>query len=200
VPRKNDESPLYISSGTWSLMGTELSRPICTEASRLKNFTNEGGYNNKIRYLKNIMGLWLIQSVKKELNDEFSFAQFNKMAENSKIETVINANDPRLFSPKSMISTIQEICRETNQQSPETPDEIAAVIYKSLAKSYAETAAEIEEITGKKFKEICIVGGGAKAEYLNKLTEEYCKKTVITGPTEATAIGNLLVQMEAGTH
>jgi rhamnulokinase len=187
---------LFISSGTWSLMGTQLPAPNCTEESRLKNFTNEGGYQNRYRYLKNIMGLWLIQNIKKELNNKFTYSQLNEMAESANIQTTINANDPRLLSPKNMHETIKQICRETNQQVPQTPGETAAVIYQSLAASYAKTAAEIEEITGKKFPEICIMGGGAKAEYLNKLTAKFCQKTVITGETEATATGNLIVQME----
>lgn len=178
-------------------MGTEREKPDCSKLSRIKNFTNEGGYNFRFRYLKNIMGLWLIQCVKKELNNRFSFAELSEMAEITKIKAIIDVNDNRLFSPQNMIEAIQNLCRETGGQIPEEPCELAAVIYNSLALSYSRTAAELEEITGETYEKICIVGGGAKVEYLNKLTAKYCNKIVIAGHSEATAIGNLAVQMIA---
>jgi len=195
------DDTLFISSGTWSLMGIERDAPDCSEQSRSKNFTNEGGYNFRYRYLKNIMGLWLLQCVKKELGD-FSFQELSDMAESANIEAAINANDSRLFAPKSMTRAIQTLCAEAGCPTPKTPAELAAVIYNSLAKSYAQTASELEQITGRTFDKICIVGGGSKAKYLNKLTEEYCKKSIITASlltealfTEATAVGNLIAQM-----
>jgi rhamnulokinase len=117
------------------------------------------------------------------------------MAKNAKISTTINANDTRLFSPKNMIKTIQNICSENGGKIPQKPAELAAVIYNSLAKSYAQTAAELEEISGRKYEKICIVGGGANAEYLNDLTAKFCEKEIIVGAAEATAIGNLAAQM-----
>ncbi|MCL1844234.1 MAG: rhamnulokinase [Defluviitaleaceae bacterium] len=191
VPKEN---ALYISSGTWSLMGIERDTPDTGEKSRAANFTNEGGYNS-YRYLKNIMGLWIIQNVKKELGDKFSYAQLNEMAENANVETAIDATDKRLFAPKNMTETICEMCREAGEPVPQNPGEIAAVVYNSLAKSYSQTAAQIEGLTGKTYESICIIGGGAKAEYLNKQTKKYCNKTIYAGPTEATATGNLIVQM-----
>ncbi|MCL2387488.1 MAG: rhamnulokinase [Defluviitaleaceae bacterium] len=199
VPNKD---ALYISSGTWSLMGIQRDTPDCTTLSRIKNFTNEGGYNNKFRYLKNIMGLWLIQQVKKELGDKHTYAELNEMAEAVESASptpipTIDVNDPRLLSPQNMTKTIQTLCREEGHSAPQTIGELAAVIYHSLAKSYSQTAAEIEELTGKTYDTICIVGGGAQSNYLNKLTAKYCNKIVQAGPTEATAIGNLMVQLNS---
>jgi rhamnulokinase len=195
LPSPSDEV-LYISSGTWSLMGTLRPEPDCSEQSRLHNFTNEGGYGN-IRFQKNIMGLWMIQCVKKELHDEYSFAQLCKLAASEEIASLLDCNDQRFLSPESMTLEIQAACAETGQQVPQTPGEIAAVVYNSLAHLYAATAEEIEALTGRKYDEIYIVGGGANAGYLNELTARSTGRTVYAGPTEATAIGNVLAQMIA---
>lgn len=191
----SDEKSLYISSGTWSLMGVEENIAHCDEQSQTLNFTNEGGYDYRFRYLKNIMGLWIIQSVRHELNDEYDFAELCNLAETTDIKTIINCNDDRLLSPKNMIETIKELSKETNQQIPESVAEISAVVYKSLAKCYDTTVKEIETLTNRKFENIYIVGGGAKASYLNKLTAETTGKRVKAVPIEATALGNILVQM-----
>lgn len=189
-------SELYISSGTWSLMGTELKEPLCDENSRLGNFTNEGGYNYRFRYLKNIMGLWMIQSVKRELSDKYSFADLCQLAEeNEDFPSGINVDDKCFMAPKSMIEAIQEYCRRTGQAVPKKVGEIAVVIYKSMAQCYAKTAQEIEKNTGKEYKSLYIIGGGSNAEFLNKLTAEMTGKTVCAGPSEATAIGNIISQM-----
>lgn len=187
---------LYISSGTWSLMGTERIQPICTEDSQTANFTNEGGYEYRFRYLKNIMGLWMIQSIRHEWNNLYSFSQLCKMAlENDQFPSRVNVNDASFLAPKSMIDAVKDYCRRTGQKIPEKEGEIAAVIYNSLAKSYGETVKEIELLTGQKYDCIHIVGGGANAEYLNQLTANATEKTIYAGPTEATAIGNIAVQM-----
>lgn len=186
---------IYISSGTWSLMGTERMKADCSSESMKANFTNEGGYGYRFRHLKNIMGLWMIQSVKKELKDIYSFAALCEMASKVTIASILDCNHESFLAPESMIESIQEYCRNTNQQVPSTPEQIAAVIYQSLAKCYEETIREIEQLTGKKYKEIYIIGGGANADYLNQLTSEYTKRTVYTGPAEATAIGNIIAQM-----
>ena len=191
------EHTLYISSGTWSLMGTELWQADCSEQSRLANFTNEGGYAYRFRYLKNIMGLWMIQSVRKELNHEYSFAELCEMASKEAISSLVNCNEERFLAPDSMIRAVREACRETGQAVPETAGELAAVIYNSLAECYAETVKEIRELTGHSYDTINIVGGGANAEYLNQLTAKATGCTVCAGPGEATAIGNLAVQMMA---
>ena len=190
-----EENCLYISSGTWSLMGTENSQAICSEESRNKNFTNEGGYNYRYRYLKNIMGLWMIQSVRHELDDQYSFAQLCQMAEESGFPSRVDVNDSAFLAPKHMITAIQDVCAHSGQPVPQTPGEIAAVIYESLADSYSQTLEEIEGLTGKRYDTIHIVGGGSNAEYLNKLTAEKFGRRVLAGPGEATAIGNLMAQM-----
>lgn len=193
----NEEDVLYISSGTWSLMGTELKEAICTKESMEKNLTNEGGYDYRFRYLKNIMGMWMINSAKKEIADDMSYADICAMASKTTITSIVPANDDRFLAPKNMTEEVKAACRESGQQVPEGIAEVAAVIYHSLAKCYADTMNEIEEITGKKYDCIHIVGGGSNAVYLNELTAKACGKTVYTGPTEATAVGNVAAQMIA---
>lgn len=191
----DDENILYISSGTWSLMGTELKTADCSPESREHNFTNEGGYEFRFRYLKNIMGLWMIQSVKKELTTDYSFGELCEMASKEEITSMVDCNDDCFLAPESMIGAVQDYCRTSGQQIPETPGELAAVIYNSLAKCYGDTIEELEQATGKHYHKIYIVGGGSNAEYLNQLTAQSTKRTVSAGPGEATAIGNLTAQM-----
>lgn len=191
----NDDDAVYISSGTWSLMGIERKEADCSMESMKANFTNEGGYDHRFRYLKNIMGLWMIQSVKKEFAEDLSFAQICEMASKETITSIVDCNDDCFLAPKSMIKAVQDFCRGTGQQVPETVGEISSVIYNSLAKCYGDTVKEIEEITGKKYSTIYVVGGGSNAGYLNELTAKYTGKKVSAGPSEATAIGNVIVQM-----
>lgn len=189
------ENVLYISSGTWSLMGVEREEPDCSVQSMKADFTNEGGYDHRYRYLRNIMGLWMIQSVKKELAKDMSFGEICAMAEKENISSIVDCNDESFLAPKSMTEAVRDFCRKTSQQVPETIGELAAVIYNSLAKCYADTLKQMEGITGKYYDTIYVVGGGSNADYLNKLTSRYTKRKVSAGPTEATAIGNLTVQM-----
>lgn len=191
----NDDDAVYISSGTWSLMGIERKEADCSMESMKANFTNEGGYDHRFRYLKNIMGLWMIQSVKKEFTENLSFAQICEMASEETIPSIVDCNDDCFLAPKSMIEAVQDFCRRTDQQVPESVGEIASVIYNSLAKCYGDTVEEIEEITGKKYSAIYVVGGGSNAGYLNELTAKYTGKKVSAGPSEATAIGNVIVQL-----
>lgn len=194
----SSENVLYISSGTWSLMGTELSSANCSTESRLRNFTNEGGYDYRFRYLKNIMGLWMIQCVRKELPEKYSYAELCEQASRETIPSLVNCNEDRFLAPASMIDELQKACGESGQPIPETPGQLASVIYNSLAACYGKTVREIEEMTGISYDRIHVVGGGANAEYLNLLTARHTGKTVVAGPTEATAIGNLIAQMIAG--
>jgi rhamnulokinase len=191
----NSPNALYISSGTWSLMGIEHNTANCSLASKSHNFTNEGGFEYRFRYLKNIMGLWMIQSVKKEIGAGYTFGEICSMASKEDIDSIVDCNDGRFLSPKSMTQEVQNACRESNQKVPNTLGEIAAVIYNSLVECYKKTVEEIEEITGRTFINIHVVGGGANAEYLNQLTADFTGRTVYAGPTEATAIGNIMVQM-----
>lgn len=187
---------LYISSGTWSLMGVEAREALCDEKSRTANFTNEGGYEYRFRYLKNIMGLWMIQSVRHELDDRYSFAELCELAEKSRaFPSRVDVNAACFLAPESMTEAIQNECIRTGQQVPETPGELASVIYQSLADCYGQTVREIEENTGKIYDSIHIIGGGSNAAYLNQLTAGATGKTVYAGPGEATAVGNLLAQL-----
>ena len=191
----NDDNAIYISSGTWSLMGIERKEADCSMASMQANFTNEGGYDHRFRFLKNIMGLWMIQSVKKEFEEDLSFAEICERASKETIDSIVDCNDDCFLAPRSMIKAVQDFCRATGQTVPQTVGEIAAVIYNSLGKCYGDTVKEIEAITGNTYDTIYVVGGGANAGYLNELTAKYTGKNVSAGPTEATAIGNITVQM-----
>ncbi len=191
--------PLYISSGTWSLLGCELASANTSEKARRLNFTNEGGYEHRIRFLKNIMGLWMIQSVKRELEFKdgrvYSFSELCREAESADIDSLIDVNEERFLSPDSMIQEIRNECQETGQRIPKTAGELARVIYHSLAVSYRDAIRELEELNGESFHGIHIVGGGSNAEYLNRLTAHYTGLPVYAGPSEATALGNIGVQM-----
>ncbi len=192
----NDDDFIYISSGTWSLMGIETKTANCSPESRAANITNEGGYDYRFRYLKNIMGLWMIQNVKKELEDKYSFAELCELAAQcDDFTSRVDVDDESFLAPPNMTEAVQEYCRRTNQPVPETPGQLAAVIYNSLAESYDRTAKQIEGIMGRTYSRIHVVGGGSNAVYLNQLTAKYTGKEVHAGPGEATAIGNLVAQM-----
>lgn len=192
----NDDDFLYISSGTWSLMGIEQNQANCSVESKRANLTNEGGFDYRFRFLKNIMGLWMIQNVKKELDNQYGFGELCDMASScDDFPSRVDANDDCFLAPENMIAQVQSYCRETGQKEPKTPGEIAAVIYNSLAECYARTAKEIESITGRTYGRIHVVGGGANAGYLNQLTAKYTGKEVHAGPNEATAVGNITAQM-----
>ena len=193
-----DKDCIYISSGTWSLMGVELDEANLTEEGMKANLTNEGGYNFRFRYLKNIMGLWMIQSLKKECAPDMSYAQLCELAEQcSDFDTVVDVNDASFFAPESMKDAIDGYCGRAGLEKPEKLGEYATLIYRSLAMAYRDTLEEIESITGKKYDRINVVGGGANASYLNELTARMSGREVLAGPTEATAIGNLLIQLIA---
>ena len=197
VPTKK-EGAVYISSGTWSLMGTEITKADNSDESRQMNFTNEGGYDRRFRYLKNIMGLWMIQSVRKEIASDMDFGEICEKASKAEISSLVDCNDIRFLSPKSMTEEIKKSCLESGQKVPEGIAETASVIYNSLAECYIRALREIEERRGEEYKgDIYVVGGGSKAEYLNELLAKKSGHIVKAGPTEATAIGNLLALMIA---
>ena len=198
VPAEPDEQVVYISSGTWSLLGTELNKPICTEAAHKNNFTNEGGYEHRYRFLKNIMGLWMIQSVRRELAPDQGFGEICQAAAKETISSIVDCDDERFLAPASMTEEIQNACRESGQEIPDGIAQLACVIYNSLAECYRNAVEGLEKVTGRVYNRIHIVGGGANADYLNSLTAKAVRKPVWAGPTEATAIGNLLIQMLTG--
>nr|MCR5791114.1 rhamnulokinase [Lachnospiraceae bacterium] len=190
-----DTDICYISSGTWSLMGVERQEADCSEASMKANFTNEGGYQGRITYLANIMGLWMIQSVREKLAPQKSYAEICEEASREPIASLVDCQDERFLSPQDMVAEIRQYCEETGQEVPETLPQLSAVVYNSLAKCYGEKLSTIETLSGRKYDCIHIIGGGSNAGYLNELTAKYTGVPVIAGPGEATAIGNILAQM-----
>lgn len=188
--------PLYISSGTWSLLGIESPVAISTEEALKENFTNEGGYERSTRFLKNIMGLWMIQCVRREYNKKYSWGDFVTLSKEVKdFDSIVDVNDNSFLAPASMIEAIKDYCRKTGQKVPETPGEIALCVYDSLAVCYKRAVETVERVTGYKFDTIHIVGGGCQNAYLNELTAKRTGRRVVAGPVEATAIGNALSQL-----
>ena len=189
---------IYISSGTWSLMGTELPEPLINAQSQAMNFTNEGGAMKTIRFLKNIMGLWLIQESRRQWRregNEYSFAQMEAWAKECKpLCSFINPDDASFATPGNMPERVREYCRRTGQHVPETVGEVVRCIYESLALKYRKTAESIETLMGRKAKVIHVVGGGTKDRFLSQMTADACGIPVAAGPEEATAIGNLMMQ------
>ena len=190
-----EKNVCYISSGTWSLMGVEKDEADCGELSQDKNFTNEGGYDGVITYLTNIMGLWMIQSVRNKLAPDKGYGEICEEASRESISSIVDAQNEAFLAPSDMVKAIQDKCRETSQEVPETLPQLAAVIYNSLAKCYADKLKEIEELNGKKYDRIHIIGGGSNAAWLNELSAKYSGVPVYAGPGEATALGNILSQM-----
>ena len=186
----------YLCSGTWSLMGVENAYPIANAQSYSMNFTNEWGAYGTYRFLKNIMGLWLIQEVHRDLGTEFSFADL--MMEAEKIipfQFLIDCNDDCFLKPENMISEIQNYCSQTGQLVPNTRGELARCIFDSLALTYHKTLEELVTITGHSIDFLHVVGGGVRNELLCQITANVLQIPVIAGPVESTALGNLLVQM-----
>lgn len=188
----------YISSGTWSLVGVELAKPLINNEVAEFNFTNEGGVYGTIRFLKNVMGLWILESCRKEWEERGIKTDYETLISDvAKIEGFcgfIFPDDERFLNPKSMLEAIKGQLFETNQSKLETVAEITKVILDSLAFRYASVLETIEKLTGKNIKGVQIAGGGGKNDYLNQMTANACHKRIKTGLTEATVTGNLLVQ------
>lgn len=223
VPAR-DADAVFLSSGTWSLLGVENEGPITSDASRFQNFTNEGGFELRFRFLKNIMGLWMIQSIRRELNGvsyvegkaaqksadeaelptfkhedkEWGFPDLIEAAKQAEgFEAHVNVNDDRFLAPSSMINEIRLACFETGQNVPQTVGQLMRCVYVSLSSCYAESIAEMASLTGRTYTSINIVGGGCQDAYLNELTTHACGIPVFAGPVEGTSLGNLAVQMIA---
>ena len=223
VPARDDNA-VYLSSGTWSLLGVENLEPITTKVSCLANFTNEGGAWGRYRYLKNIMGLWMIQSIRRELNGvkyvegkdgsataealeklsdyepgrKYSFADLEMSARGAALyQVTVDVNDQRFMNPDSMIAEVLSAAAAEGK-APSSVGELMQCVYKSLAECYAEAISNLAEITGRTYTSINIVGGGCQDKYLNALTADATGLEVFAGPVEGTAIGNLIVQMIAG--
>ena len=190
----------YLSSGTWSLLGIESTQPLVSEKSLEMNFTNEGGVEGTTRFLKNIMGMWLIQECKRiwDQKNEITWQEIVDLSNKAiPFKCLINPDDSVFLNPGNMPQAIQNYCRKTKQTVPETKGEIARCIYDSLALKYKYTLGQIETITGGKIEKLHIIGGGANNELLNQFTANATGIPVIAGPTEATAIGNILMQAKA---
>ena len=186
-----DVNSVFISSGTWSLVGTENLYPVTTKEAMAANFSNEGGINYRFRFLKNIMGMWLFQNIRKNLDKKYTYDEMMQMAMDSDYDKLIDPTNDCFLAPENMVEAIREYLGE-----PELPiGDVLKSVYISLAASYNETVEEIERVAGKKVDRVAIVGGGSKDKYLNKLTKEYTGKRVTVGPTEGTAIGNLISQL-----
>ena len=198
VPANGEKSWAYLSSGTWSLLGVELDAPIINKKAQAANYTNEGGVGGKIRFLKNIMGLWLIQECRQEwirCGKTFSFDEMDQMAGQAEpFRSFIDPNDPSFIAPGDMPVKIAEYCRKTGQKVPETPGQIIRTALESLAMRYLQTMEELEEILGRKLDTLHLVGGGCMNKILNQFTANAIHRPVITGPVEATALGNILGQ------
>ena len=189
---------LFLSCGTWSLLGTVTDSPcLSSEAFRLE-LTNETGFGGKINLLKNITGLWLVQETKAFLEsggDDVSFEQLESLAENSRFCGLIDPDCPEFSSPGNMPEKIRHFCRMTGQDVPEATGDIMRCIYMSLAMKYRLAAEQISRLTGKAFPRICIVGGGSRSRLLCQFTADVCALPVTAGPVEATALGNAAMQL-----
>ena len=191
----------YISSGTWSLVGIELDRPVLTEESREANFTNEGGVDGKIRYLRNVMGMWLLsESIRTWEREGLTLELTTLLAQAAAITTpvaIFDANHPSLLPPGDMPKRITELCVAADTAAPNSPPEFARSIVESLAEAYATAIDDAERLSGSKINIVHIVGGGSQNTLLCQLTANRTGRRVLAGPVEATAIGNVLIQGRA---
>ena len=198
VPADAGDEWAYLSSGTWSLIGVELNAPLINDATREANFTNEGGYGGTTRFLKNIVGLWILQECRRDWEGaglKWDYAELNRLAaEAQPLRTLIDPDDARFLKPGDMPAKIQAFARETGQPIPEHPGEFTRAILESLALLYHGTRFRIEQLTGRQIKNLHIVGGGSQSELLNQFAANATGRQILAGPVEATAIGNILVQ------
>lgn len=201
VPAEGDDFA-YISSGTWSLVGVEAPRPVLTPEAMHSNFTNEGGFGGKTRFLKNVMGLWLLQECRRTWAREgrdYSYEELQQLArEAAPFGPLVDPDHPSFFSPGEMPSRIRWFCEATGQRPPEGPAEISRCVLESLALKYRLVVEQAGEITGQSVDVVHVVGGGVRNEFLCQLTADATRRPVRTEPAEATALGNLTVQAYAG--
>jgi len=189
---------LYLSSGTWSLLGCEVDEPVLTETARCFDLTNEGGVGGKIRLLKNIPGLWFLQMCRREWSaqgNDIQYPALMALAEGASAHgATLNLADPAFSTPENMPAKIMAYCHQTHQHVPQSHGEIIRVILESLASRYAQVVHMLAETTGKHFKTLHIVGGGSQNHLLNQLAADATGLTVLAGPVEATAMGNIIAQ------
>lgn len=202
VPALDNDVPwAYLSSGTWSLLGCELDAPCINEKSLAQDFTNEGGVDNKIRFLKNIFGLWIVQECRRAWEQPGQTLDYEGItqaaAESTPFYALINLDDSRLLAPDNMPALIQTLCKESGQPVPETQGQIIRCALESLALKYRKTLRAMDEILDRKTARLHIIGGGGKNKLLNQMTADACGIPVIVGPEEATALGNIGIQAMA---
>ena len=199
-----DESSLYISSGTWSLMGIETAQPIINDMTRQLNFTNEGGVANTIRLLKNIAGLWLLQESRRQWQREghdFSWDDLMAQARTAQpFRSLIDPDADDFLAPGQMVDAIRAYCTRTGQPAPETVGEVVRCCLESLALRYRGVLEALEQLAGHRLETLRIVGGGSQNRLLCQLAADACQRPVVTGPVEATALGNVMVQAIATGH
>ena len=200
VPMVTDDAA-YISSGTWSLVGVELKSPVLTEESRSANFTNEGGVDGRIRYLKNVTGLWLLSESVRAWERSGTSVDLPELLEAAaEVRTpvaIFDANHPSLLAPGDMPARIAELCTEVGEPVPAGPAELTRSILESLAAAYADAIDQAEKLSGRGIGRVHVVGGGSQNALLGQLTADRTGRTVLAGPMEATALGNVLVQARA---
>ena len=188
----------YISSGTWSLIGVETSEPVLTDAALAGNLTNEGGVDGTTRLLKNVMGLWLVQGIRRSIESEGRTADYQTLTDAARRaepgRSVVDCDDPRFLASGDMAATFREVCGDAGQPVPETDGQLVRCALESLAAKYAAVLKSLEAATGTPVSVLHIVGGGSQSSLLNELTAEACGIPVVAGPTEATALGNILIQ------
>ncbi len=191
----------YLSSGTWSLMGVEVQKASLSKRTEELNLTNEGGLDGTYRLLKNIMGLWLVQQCKRAFDARgkpFDYGKLARLAAGSvPLRSLVNPDDSRFLNPPDMPKAIQDFCRQTKQPVPKSEGELVRCAYESLALKYRQVLGWLEELAGNRIEVIHIVGGGSKSDILNQFTADACQRPVLAGPVEATAMGNLLVQVRS---
>ena len=196
-----DRNFAYLSSGTWSLMGIEVDDPIINETSYTNNFTNEGGIEGTTRFLKNITGMWLLEQCRKEWEKAgrtYDYPQIVQMAnEAAAFASIVNPDDARFANPPSMAEAIRAYCRETNQPAPATDAELVRCIFISLAARYREVLGVLKAVAPFPIERLHVIGGGSKNKLLNQLTADAIGIPVVAGPSEATAIGNCMMQAKA---
>ncbi len=191
------ESWVYISSGTWSLVGVELNEPVINEQSFRANFTNESGLGNTIRFLKNVNGLWLLQQCRKIwcCQADLTYKQLTEMAEKARpFAFFFDPDDPLFLNPANMVEAIADYARQTGQIAPEDPGEMTRAILENLALKYRLVIDELEALTDQNFRIVHIIGGGSRNDLLNQFTAEATGRRVLAGPEEATSVGNILTQ------
>ncbi len=189
----------YLSSGTWSLMGTELPHPCITDDARRAGFTNEIGYGNSVRFLKNLIGMWILQECKRDwekAGQDFDYKTLDRMAEEEAepVRSLIHPNAARFLTPGNMLEKVRSYCRETDQPEPETPGQVVRCILESLALLYRATLQDLSSVTGQTIEKLHIVGGGSNSDLLNRWTANAAGIPVHAGPVEATGAGNILIQ------